>query len=299
MTEIRKRGKLGRLAKKTDERTLQFAKYLKTDLPTAPANVDYSANIADWGMMFNDQYGDCTIAAIGHLIEAWTKGQTIIPDKDILNFYFAITGGQDTGCNELDVLNAWANAGLDSDKIGAFAQVTPTNLDEVKQGIYLFNGLYIGVNLPQSAEDQFQAGENWTVSGDNTIIGGHAVILVGYDTDYVYLVTWGQLVKATWDWFTTYTEESYVLIDNDYFTGAKTAEGFDLDTLIGDLVAISDGTYNVAPVTPPTPPVTPTHLSIWQDIEKWFADTFGKEAQSVQEALNELHSKIANEKYEL
>jgi hypothetical protein len=260
--------KLGKLPKRTDKRTLQFAQYLKANLSTPPPVIDYSDQITQWGMMLNDTLGDCTIAAASHAIEEWSQGKTIIADEIIKAFYFSITGGQDSGCVELDVLNAWHNKGLGGDNLGAYAEVNITSQYQLKQAIYMFNGLYIGVNLPQSAMDQFNSDQPWTVSGDNTILGGHALLIVGYDSQYVSIITWGQLIKADWNWLMTYMDEAYVLISKDYFSGDKTAEGFDLVTLDQDAIAISDGTYNIDPPTPPAPP-QPKRLTWWQRFCKW------------------------------
>jgi hypothetical protein len=237
--------KLGKLPKKEDKRNLKFAKYLTRPLPTIPIKVDYTAGITAWGMMLNDQLGDCTIAGEGHFIEAWTKGKTIIPDSVIKSVYSRNsgynpqTGQNDNGCVELDVLNDWRKNGVGDDKIGAFTEVNIKKEAEIKAAIYLFNGLYIGVALPKSAEDQFNAGKPWTVVKGSQILGGHCVVLIGYDEQYYYTITWGSIVKIEKSWLKKYMDEAYAIISNDYFIGDKTAEGYDLETLNTDLQLIS------------------------------------------------------------
>jgi len=63
------REKLGKKPARHDPRTLQMANYLA--LPAFPASRDWTNKAKPaWGMMLNDQLGDCTCAAIGHIIQA-------------------------------------------------------------------------------------------------------------------------------------------------------------------------------------------------------------------------------------
>ena len=237
--------KLGKLPKKKDKRNLKFAKYLTGTLPVIPTKVDYTAGITAWGMMLNDKLGDCTIASEGHLILAWTGGKTIVPDSVIGSVYSRNsgydpkTGKNDNGCVELDVLNDWHKNGVGDDKIVAFTEVNIKREAEIKAAIYLFNGIYIGVALPRSAEEQFNTGKPWTVVKGSQIIGGHSVIIVGYDDQYYFIVSWGRIVKAERAWLKKYMDEAYAIISNDYFIGNKTAEGYDLEALNADLQLIS------------------------------------------------------------
>jgi hypothetical protein len=95
-------------------------------------------------------------------------------------------------------------------------------------------------------------------------------------------------------------DESYVEIANDYITGGKTLEGFDVATLVADLKAISDGTYNVDPniIPQPTPtppiPVPPHQESWWQLIVDWFKKSFGRKPVSREEAKDEFQKYIGS-----
>jgi hypothetical protein len=109
------------------------------------------------------------------------------------------------------------------------------NLDEVKAAINIFNGLYIGVQLPESAERQFNAGEPWTREWFSPIKGGHCIVLVGYDENYFYAITWGGIVKIDYRWMAKYPDEGYAIVSYDYLDNGKTSEGIDLATLTADL----------------------------------------------------------------
>jgi hypothetical protein len=63
---------------------------------------------------------------------------------------------------------------------------------------------------------------------------------VGYDPRGLTVVTWGALLRMTWQFWEAYTDESYAIISNDYLTNAKkTPSGFDMAQLQADLKDIS------------------------------------------------------------
>jgi hypothetical protein len=113
------------------------------------------------------------VASAGHDIEAWTTTATgveaQVTDQQVIAAYSAITGydpatgANDNGARELDVLKYWRTTGIAGHQIGAFAEVGPTNHQEVGQSIYLFGGLYLGLNMPNTAQAQTSAGEPWDV----------------------------------------------------------------------------------------------------------------------------------------
>ena len=52
-----------------DSRTLRLGAYLTSRLPAPPAAVDWGKNVSSWPMYLNDKYGDCTCAAVGHMLK--------------------------------------------------------------------------------------------------------------------------------------------------------------------------------------------------------------------------------------
>jgi len=246
--------KLGKTAARHDPRALLLATYITPELPAAPASFDVTSKMpADWGMMDNDQIGDCTCAAAGHLIMEWTanagKKMVTPTDKQIVVAYSAITGynpttgANDNGANEVDVLNYWRQTGIAGDKIGAYVSLEPANHTHIMDSVYIFEGCYIGLQLPTSAQAQTQNHQPWSVPPGGTTgdgkpgsWGGHAVPVVAYDTRGVTVVTWGALQVMTWSFWEAYCDEAYAILSDDYIDGKKqTAEGFNLEQLKADL----------------------------------------------------------------
>lgn len=236
------RMKLGKQQPKNDPRTLMFAAYKTPDLPEPPAIVDYFSEVTTWPMFRNDQWGDCTCAAAGHMIETWTAqvGTLVVPDETVIEqLYIPNTGTDDTGRVEIDVLNYWRQNGVGNDKITAYVSVDPDKLDSVRAATWLFGGLYIGIALPKTAQDQ----DVWDVVGDGKTgdsqpgsWGGHAVNVVGYDADGLTVITWGATHKMTWAFWSAYIDECYALISSDWVDATTTSpSGFNLYALMGDL----------------------------------------------------------------
>jgi len=247
-----KKLKLGKAAARHDPRTLLMASYVSTGLPNPPATFDLTTKIKAWGMMDNDQIGDCTCAAAGHLIMEWTanaeKKMVTPTDKQIVAAYSAITGynpatgANDNGANEIDVLNYWRQSGIAHHKIGAYVALEPSNHQHVMDAVYVFGGCYIGVQLPISAQSQVQNHQPWSVppggpTGDGKpgSWGGHAVPVMAYDARGLTVVTWGALQTMTWSFWEAYCDEAYAILSSDYLTKEGTPQGFSMQQLQADL----------------------------------------------------------------
>ena len=170
-------------------------------------------------------------------------------DKQIVAAYSAITGynptsgANDNGAVEIDVLNYWRQTGIAGHKIGAYMALEPANHNHIMDSVYMFEGCYIGLQLPISAQAQVQNHQPWSVppggptgNGKPGSWGGHAVPVVAYDSRGVTVVTWGALQLMTWTFWNTYCEEAYAILSPNYLTGKKTTpQGFNLKELQADL----------------------------------------------------------------
>ena len=243
-------GKLGKLPVRTDVRTLRIARYIDTaQLPSPPDTLDLADRVADWPVYANDRIGDCTIAAAGHMIEAWTaegQGQVIeITEQSVLDAFDhvkivdPVTG--EAGAIELDVLRYWRNDGIGGHKIGAYAHVSGYDHRLVRTGAWLFGGVYIGLALPITAQRQEVWDWTGSLAGDAKpgSWGGHAVDIVRFDEAGLTFVTWGALKRMTWSFWDRYCDEAYCIISPDFLAQGKAPNGFDLATLKADLALIT------------------------------------------------------------
>jgi hypothetical protein len=249
--------KLGKLPKKIDPRTLRLANYIpqiSTQVPKPKSSVNYAKLTDNWGMLLNDTYGDCTIAGALHLQQAQkdtsskARDSLAVTDAEALEGYERICGfnpkdptNTDNGGVLLDVLNAWRKDGIGGNKIDAFATVDRQRHDLVKLACEWFGGLYIGVGLPESAQDQ----KIWKVvkgvGAQPYSWGGHCVPVVAYSKEYLTVLTWGALLKMTWGFWDVYIDEAYIIVDSANWidaTGA-TPEGLKLSELMGDVNVVA------------------------------------------------------------
>jgi hypothetical protein len=251
--------KLGKLPKRTDARTLQLARYLTPELPPPPAAVDNGAAVGDWKMLGNDTAGDCAWAAQGHADMLWATAAQHrdlgISTTQVLHAYEAVTGYDpnagppganptDRGTNLLDALSFWRHHGIDRQKIRAFVEVEPTNIDHVKSTIDLFGCAYVGVALPDAVLPSEQGIPQWTVSPDGSPAkrpnpnNGHCIIYSAYDEQGVTVVTWGQTVTASWAFHSAYCDEMYAALSHLWFGRSANPRGLDRAELMKDLGAI-------------------------------------------------------------
>jgi hypothetical protein len=243
--------KYGLLPKRVDPRTLQLSNYIKSTAPIAiPAFVNWGKSVnGAWGMMLNDQVGDCGPAAVGHAIMALTaaNGNLVTPaDADVLSFYEAVGGydpaigaSTDKGTALLDDMNYWKSHGMAGHQISAYVEL---NEAQVRQAIALFGVVLTGVQLPLTAEGQYP----WYVT-DPALAGSaapgslssHGVPLVGYDTNTFFGVSWAADQWMTEDWLIAYGYEYYTPISVDWVPPVGVApNSFDMAQLQADLAAL-------------------------------------------------------------
>jgi len=264
--------KLGRLPNDPSKPRLLFAKYTE-EKPTYPDRVDYISDIT-YPMYLNDKIGDCTIAGAAHMIQAISKyGQGVIQtltDDDVVSAYEAntgydpSTGANDDGAVMQDVLNYWRKTGIGGHNILAFAEVDVNNTDEIRNALSTFGALYIGINFPDSAMEQFDSGKPWDVQDGANLDGGHAIHGGFYDVNGNYKVTtWGAIQEMTPAFWNEYVEEAWVVITPEWLNAAGTSpSGLNLNQLGEDLAELTGG---VNPFPTPEPNPTPTPVVVSND----------------------------------
>jgi hypothetical protein len=215
-------------------------------LVAPPETVDYYTRITSWPMALNNQYGDCTIAGIIHIlqIQAMLCGFTFAypGDAETKITYFGLTGGQDTGLPLSAVVNDGSTNGLFSHKIVGAGSINPHDITTLKQTIDIYGVAYTAGALPSNAEQQFEAGEPWElVPGGSPIEGGHCFPLVGYDDDFLYASTWAAIQPVTYGWWHQYGTQAYALIF-DYFKIAGKGPVADYNQMQQDLQALASET---------------------------------------------------------
>jgi hypothetical protein len=240
-----------------------------------PATVDWYTKVpaSTWGMDGNDALGDCTCAEIDHAVKTLqvAAGNTEVKSTsgEVVKLYEQAAGYNPSDPNtdqgaEMQVIRDWWRKngvvlGGTKHTILLFAEVDHTRHDLVKWCIAHFGELGVGFDFPDSAMTQFNQGKPWdVVKGAPAPTEGHAVAAVGYDDQYVYVVTWGRVQKMTWAFWDKYVAEAWTQLSSE-FVGASGSDPLG-ETLyaLGQQYAAITGQANPIPAPSPQPTPSPS-----------------------------------------
>ncbi len=246
--------KFGKLPPLNDPRTFRLSGYLqKENLPPIPKKFNWGKKIKqdNWGAMGNLKINNCTSATAGHLIMAWTvnTGRLKRPtDEAIIKAYSAASGydpkkpEKDEGVEAIKFLNYWRKNPISGNQIIAFAKLEEKNREQLMQTIYLFGGCYVGINLPKSAQRQYNTTKKWTIprGGKKSDAKkgswfGHAILITGYKDEELRIITWGKEMIMTIDFWEAYSDESYAVFSEAFIRNDKTPTGVDVAILRNDI----------------------------------------------------------------
>ena len=242
--------KSGKLPYVHDPRTFHLKDYLSQEPTTKiPKEHNWGKKIPSnkWSSFGNLKINNCTCAAAGHLIMSWTANINRLhkpTTKVIVKAYSDITGfnpntdGIGEPVEAIKALKYWRKHGIDSRKIIAFAKLTFKDPEQLKQAIYFYGGCYVGLNLPKSAEKQYNESKKWTVprsktngAGEPGSWIGHALTITGYSKNELTAITWGKEIVMSLDFWETYVDESYAIFSADFVRDNKTPSKISVDVL--------------------------------------------------------------------
>lgn len=244
--------RLGKKPARTGAVKLRLMDYVdKTVLPRLPSTFGHDTIIGKqaWGMLGNDHYGDCFWAMAAHgLMQLSTLNgeQVTFSANNVLAAYGAGTGfkesdpNTDQGTDMQEGLKFLQDHGMkDSSgrthKVRAYLALEPGNLEDLWYSMLLTDGAAVGIEFPQSAMDQFNAGKPWSVARGSSIEGGHAIWMNSRMSRSAGLVTWGAETSMTLPFYEKYNDETDAVLFEDTFKNGKAPIGLDIDQLLADL----------------------------------------------------------------
>jgi hypothetical protein len=242
--------KFGRLPGKIPVGLKELSYYVAGSLPTPPASVAVPTVVASsdgtaWGLDGNDTYGDCGVAGVNHgfmAVDAVLNYPETVPgDQDIVNYYLAYTGGQDTGVVLADFLAYVKKTGFFGHAIRAYAPVGVHDMPSLAFAIDAFDFAYTGITVTDAMMSAFQNGQPWNAaSTEGQVDGGHCVPLVGYDDKFLYCVSWGQVQPITWPAWHLMSTEAWAVIPQEFATKNSDGRGINLAALEADLPKLAN-----------------------------------------------------------
>lgn len=242
---------------------LQLATYLDfSKLPTPPDEFGHYDLITDWGMLGNDDWGDCAEAGACHQTMLFTaEGTGAAASFDTpaaLRNYTEVAqfdpnaGGPgenptDQGTDMGVLASHWVKEGIVDaggtyHKLVATLDLHPGDLRELWVASYLFQAIGLGFSIPASAIKQNRNGQPWdVVKNDGGIQGGHYVPCVGKKAGNGLVVTWGKLQAFTPAFYEKYSIQGFAGLSEEMLKNSKSIDGFDDALLRSDLQLMSSG----------------------------------------------------------
>lgn len=185
---------------------------------------------------------DCTAAAIAHAITVYSGliGQrNIMSEADVLQLHQCLCALTSNGYTVRKALEYWLANPISGDKILTCGYIhKQNNRTHIQQAIQRFGGLLVGFQVEQGTLDQFQRGQPWDGNAGPLIPNeGHTVFAVGYDADFLILLTWGTKQLGTWSWLENRGDEIYVVFPPEA-TDPIFSPGLTFDQLRAALVTV-------------------------------------------------------------
>jgi hypothetical protein len=231
---------------------------------------------------------NCTAAAPAHAQQVWTfvaQAAMVTPTDPEVEALYEATGGYvpgqpstDNGADIQTVLTYLLKNALAGNTLDALYEINVANAAQLYEGIYECAVVDIGFEVPAYLQSLEAPGSVWDVNPtvDNSIVGGHSVIITGYDTvtGDLDVISWGAAYKMTAAFWKQRVDEAYPLVDSDWIKATgNTPAGLTLDqltSLMKELTmspspaagALIPVTVAMVPVTTPLPSANAAQASI-------------------------------------
>lgn len=271
---------------------LKLGNYLRATLPAAPATCDFTAKaaavLAD--VYQNDALGDCVVAGGYHVagVETGNAGSAfhatpaqIIADYSKIGGYVPGDPSTDNGADLQTALAYWSQTGFaNGTKLLGYLSVDPTNKAEVQAACWLFENLYIALELPDTYVNPFPSGNGfvWDVGTPNPQ-QGHCIMAAGYGTTGITIGTWGMIGTLTYAALAALCSHSgggelWIMLTPDQLAkgASKAPNGVDWAGIVADFDSLGGHVPVPAPPAPPPPaPVPGAPTATLAQAEAWLA----------------------------
>lgn len=239
--------KLGKLRARKGAFQMKLGTYVDRNLVPVPLRIGHEKIGLPWGMFKNDEFSCCVFAGAAHEHMIWTHegGKTVeFNDAGVLADYAAVTGfdpknpDSDTGTDMEQAAQYRRKIGIIDaagarHKIDAYLAPRIGDADDLALLCYLTGAVGVGLRLPNSAMDQFDAEKPWDVAQKTGgYAGGHYVTCLGRNTKGNFLVlTWGRIQAMTPRFYERFSDEAVGYFSTEILRGKVSPEGFDEPTL--------------------------------------------------------------------
>ena len=233
--------KLGRLPGQIPAGLRDLTYYAAGPLPKAPASVTVPSGIT-WDMDGNDIYGDCGPAGLNHgfmTAAADTYQTEAFPSADqVVSYYLNYTGGQDSGVVLSQYLAYVRQNEFYGHTVAAYAPVAVHDVPTLQFAIDAYDFAYVGITVSQGMMDATDGPGPWTWTMESlqgAELGGHAIILCGYDSSWLYGISWGSVVRIAYPAWHQMSDEAWAVLTGENVSAGTDGHGLNLAALQADL----------------------------------------------------------------
>lgn len=250
--------RLGKKPARKGAISFKFGDYFdRSALPVPPMRIGHEKIGAPWGMFLNDKYSCCVFAGAAHEHMVWTHegGATAsFVDANVLADYAAVTGfkvgdsNTDQGTDMGDAAKYRRTVGVvdasgNRHKIDSYLALREGEPADLALATFLTGAVGVGLQLPNSALDQFDAGQPWVPLAKNGMAGGHYVPCIGRNTAGQFLVvTWGRIQAMSPEFYARYSDEATCYLSLEVIRDRVSPEGFDEASLKTQLARLAKPT---------------------------------------------------------
>jgi hypothetical protein len=149
----------------------------------------------------NGSESDCTLAAAANLVAIWHPLVNVVEADESVQAAWTALGAPTSGLVPDRVLRYWEHHAISGVTIKSFEQQSPTRVN-IERDVVRDGGAYTSVDFGDLINKiQPSYTSEWTTSTDSKPIGVyHELVIIGYSSAGVQIVSWGTLYTATWGW---------------------------------------------------------------------------------------------------
>jgi hypothetical protein len=254
---------------------IMLADLLTGVVPPTPTEADYFANVTNWHLGRNDDFGTCGPTAVAnHLLVTQANLGALtarLLDAHIFdlyrrsgnpNFNPTLPGDDprqdDNGVILQKMLGALLADGIGGHRPLAYARISPGDMDTLDKAIAIFGGVLLGLDLkvPQQRQNVWDAvgGSEW---GGHAVMAGAYTNQVGTTADRTRVITWAEDVAMTHNFVAAQEDEAWVIIWPEHLGSRAFLEGVDVNALASAYEELTGRPFPSIPEPPEPTPAPP------------------------------------------
>jgi hypothetical protein len=111
----------------------------------------------------------------------------------------------------------------------------PGNFEQLKYATYYFDGVGVGIEVPDVYQQLFADGQPWDAVANPNIDGGHYITSVAWRDGMPVLVTWGRPQPMTQAGYEEFNDETYAYLTVEKLRSGVSLEGLEVAELDDDI----------------------------------------------------------------